>query len=396
MQVPADKLDDRIEFLAGTISTSIDDSSSSISMRFMEQDLKEGLDLFMQVLLQPAFAQNRIDLAKMNMRKSLDSRNDSASSITNYQLGYLLNGENHYSTAAMTTSSLDSLTRDDCRSFHQGLMHPGNMAIAVSGRFEKKTMLDILNATVGRLKPMGEARISRKVPAPEHTRQPGIYVVDKNVPQSTVRIVIPGLRRTDSDWHAAVVMNQILGGGGFSSRLMKHLRSDEGLTYGVETRVSPGTYWTGDFICGLQTKNRSVPYALRLILDEIDLIRRSPVADDELKVIKDAIVQAYPSEWGNKQAVANRLAEEWMEGWPVDWWVNYREKIQSVTAEEVLRVAKKYLDPTRVVILVVGKAAEVEAGDEKDHPGLLKDVANLPLRRLSLRDPETNRIVDSK
>ncbi len=389
LKTPAEQLDERLEFLAGSISSGLGDTSGSLDLQVMEKDLKEGLDLFMQVLLEPAFAEDRLVLAKQNALRSLQARNDQVPAIAGYQMGYLLNGEGHFTTAHMTAASLAAITREDLRAFQKRVLHPANLVVAVSGRFEKEAMLALLNRTLGALQPAREAQASPKVPVPDGVRTPGIYVVDKDVPQSMVQLAIPGLRRTDPDWHAVVVMNQILGGSGFTSRLMKKLRSDEGLTYGVGTGFSPGTYWKGDFTCSLQTKNRSVAYALDLILKDIDRIKREPVSDEELKVIQDGIVLAFPSDWSNRQAVATRFASEQLAGWPVDWWADYREKIQAVTKAEVQRVAQTYLDANRAVILVVGKAGEAEAGDEKDHPGLLKDVTKLPLKRLPLRDPLT-------
>jgi zinc protease len=203
-----------------------------------------------------------------------------------------------------------------------------------------------------------------------------------------IRWAFPGIRRTDPDWHAAFVTNQILGGRGFTSRLMKKIRSDEGLTYGVYSNLEPGTYWRGDVTGSLQTKNRSIAYALRLALDEIRKLEEQPVPDDELRVNKEGIIEAFPSQWATKQAVANRFADEAREGWPEDWWATYREKIQAVTAADVQRMAKKIFETERMVILAVGKASEMEAGDT-DHPGALKDVAPLPLKGVPLRDPAT-------
>jgi len=137
---------------------------------------------------------------------------------------------------------------------------------------------------------------------------------------------LPGIRRTDPDWHAAFVTNQILGGRGFTSRLMKKIRSDEGLTYGVYSTLEPGTYWRGDVTGGLQTKNRSVAYALRLALEEIRKLKEQPVSDDELRVNKDGIIEAFPSQWATRQAVASRFADEALEGWPEDWWASYRRR----------------------------------------------------------------------
>jgi zinc protease len=169
---------------------------------------------------------------------------------------------------------------------------------------------------------------------------------------------------------------------------MKKIRSDEGLTYGVYSTLEPGTYWRGDVTGGLQTKNRSVAYALRLALEEIRKLKEQPVSDDELRVNKHGIIEAFPSQWATRQAVANRFADEALEGWPEDWWASYREKIQAVTVADVQRMARKLFDTDKIVVLAVGKASEMELGDT-DHPGALKDVAPLPLKRLPLRDPAT-------
>jgi len=301
----------------------------------------------------------------------------------------LLNGEDHFSSAQMTGASLKAITREDLAAFHARLLHPENLVVSVSGKFKKEAMLDLLNRTLGALKPGAAAKATPKVPAPSFQRRPGIYVVDKDVPQSLVRFALPGLRRTDPDWHAAQVMNQILGGSGFTSRLMKKIRSDEGLTYGIGTGFSDGAHWKGNWSGSVQTKNLSVAYVLRLALAELERLKTQPVPPEELAVIKDSIVQAFPSQWGKKANVVNLFAQEQLTGWPENWWAGYREKIQAVTAEDVQRAARKYLDPAQLVILVVGKAGEAEAGDGKDHPGALKDVAPLPLTRLPLRDPLT-------
>lgn len=387
-KMPAEKLDERLEFLAAELNTSLGDTSGRLSLETLEKDVAEGLDLLMQVLTEPAFAQERIDLAKKNARQALDRRNDSVTSIAQVQMPFLLNGEQHFTARDMTAASLESITREDMQAFHARLVHPSNLVVAVSGKVDKKAILGLLNRTLGALKPGKAAVASPKPATPDFTRKPGIYVVDKDVPQSMVQFAIPGLRRSDSDWHAVQVMNQILGGSGFTSRLMKKIRSDEGLTYGIGTRFSEGAYWRGDLSCGFQTKNASVAYAMRLALDIIEGMKAAPVPAEELKVIKDGIIEAFPSQFSNRQAIANLFANEQLTGWPEDFYANYREKILGITPADVQRVAKKYLNPEQMVLLVVGKANEAEAGD-KAHPGTLAEVVKLPLTRLPLRDPLT-------
>ncbi len=389
VKTSAAALDERLEFLAGDIGSNLGETSGTVTMEFMEKDLKEGLDLFMQVLTRPAFAQDRLDQAKENLLQGLMARNDKTDGIAKGELPRLLNGEDHFSSAQMTGDSLKAITREDLAAFHARLLHPANLVVSVSGKFKKEAMLDLLNHTLGALKPGAAAQASPKVPAPSFRRRPGIYVVDKDVPQSLLAFTLPGLRRSDADWHAALVMNQILGGGGFTSRLLKRIRSDEGLTYGVETRFEDCPYWRGNWGGSLQTSNPSVAYALRLVLEEMDRLKTTLVPAEELATIKDGMILAYPAQWGQKRRSAEAFAGEETLGWPRDGWLDYRERIQAVTAEDVQRVARGCLDPRKLVVLVVGKAAEVEAGDPAGHPGLLKDAVPLPLVRLPLRDPLT-------
>ena len=379
----AEALDEQADFLAARIGAG--------SLRCLTKDLNEVMRFSIEVLLEPTFAQEQLDLAKRNLKQNLERRNDQAGSIQGYTMGYLLNGENHFSSQHVTSDSLEAITREDLLAFHRKVLHPANMILTVSGRFERKAMLAKLERTYGALKPGAEAQVSPKAPASNHEREPGIYVVDKDVPQAVVGLVMPGLRRTDPHWFPAMVMNEILGGSGFTARLMKKVRSDEGLTYGVGSQFGPGRpygTWRGDWSCGLQTKNRSVAYALRLILGEIERMRREPVNQEELDVIKGSLIQGFPSQFSSRGAIVNVFAQEENAGWPEDFYATYREKIQAVTPADIQNVAQKYLDASRAIILVTGKAAEIHAGDPA-HPGVFKTLLPLPFRQLPLRDPLT-------
>lgn len=381
-------VEDRLEALAATLSSSCGPTSGSLYLQVQEKDLAEGLDLLVQALTQPAFAQDRLDLAKKSARQALERRNDAVTSITQIQFPVLLFGETFFATERTTAASLDAITRDDLLAFHAGLLHPANLAVSVSGKFERKAMVDLLNRTVGAVAAGKAARPSPKVPQPDFARKPGLYVCDKDAPQAMLQWAFPGMRRSDPDWYPAMVMNHVLGGGGFTARLMKKIRSDEGLTYGVRTMLGEGPYWRGDLVGNLQTKNRSVAYALRLALAEMQRLKDEPLTEAELTSIKDGLVESFPAQWGSRQAIASRFAEEQLAGWPEDWWVDYREKVKAVTAADVQRMAKRLLDTEKMVVLAVGRASEVEAGDP-DHPGALPDAAKLPLSKLPLRDPLT-------
>ena len=182
-------------------------------------------------------------------------------------------------------------------------------------------------------------------------------------------------------------MNHVLGGS-FTSRLNKRIRSDEGLTYGVRTHLGEGPHFRGDLNGTLQTKNRSVAQSLRIAIEEMRRLRDQPLTAAELKAVQDGLVESFPSHWSSRQAVAMRFAEEHLNGWPEEWWSDYREKVRAVASADVQRTARKILDLDRMVVLAVGTATEIEAGDV-DHPGSYQETAKLPFARLPLRDPLT-------
>lgn len=385
----ADQLSEKLETLAARVSSTMDATQGFLQMNLMEKDAEEGLALFRDLLTQPAFQQDRVDLVKKQMRQGIERRNDDTTSIERYQLGYLTRGENYYTNRQETAASLEAITREDLLALHARLLHPKNLILSVSGRFDRKAMLKFLNGTLGAIKPSAQAKLSEKIPVPDHQIKPGIYVCEKDVNQGRVSIALPGLRRSDPDWHAVAVMNFILGGD-FTSRLVMKIRTEEGLAYSVQSMFTPGPFFRGDFRAAFQTKVRTVAYGTRLALAELEKIRTTPVTDEELAMAKGALVDRFPSTFNNTAAVASLFAQEEYSAGAPDYFATYRDKIQAITKADIQRVAQKYLTPEKAAILVVGgKAADLEEGDTKDHPGKLSDVAKLPVVHLPLRDPLT-------
>jgi len=391
---PVEQLDERLAYLAAGIHGRCGATSGSLSLEVLAKDLEEGLAAFMDVLTRPAFAQSSLDLARQDLSQDMAKRNDSPNSISGYQFGFLLRGETHFTSVQTTQASLARITREDLRAFHARLLHPANLVVTATGPIDSGTFKAILDRTLGALKPGREAQVSPPAPPPAFQRTPGLYLCGKAGPQSVVALAVPGLRRSDPDWPAAMLMEEILGGGGVSSRLMKRLRNDEGLTYGISTRLEPGTFWKGDLLCRFQTKNRSVPYALRLILEEVERLKREPVGEQEFKVAKDGLVQAFPSRFSDAESVAGLFAGQTLNGQPEDYFLDYRERLRAVTRDQVQEAARRHLDMTRMVLLVVGDLPAVREGDAKDHPGRLGEGLALPVTVLPLRDPSTMRPLD--
>jgi zinc protease len=220
---------------------------------------------------------------------------------------------------------------------------------------------------------------------------PGVYLVDKDVNQGRVAMMLPGILRDLPDYFPVMVMNDILGGGGFTSRIMNRVRSDEGLAYDAHTSFPGGVYFPLTFTAGFQSKSRTVAFAASIVLQEMERMAAQPVTDDELNVSKSGFIDRFPRMFGLKSQVANTFAQDEFTGRYArepDFWKKYRSRIQAVTKEDVLRVAKKYLRPQELVILVVGQKDQILLG-YPDHPVKLAGLTGGRLTDVPLRDPLT-------
>jgi zinc protease len=187
--------------------------------------------------------------------------------------------------------------------FHRKYVHPANMIAAVSGSFSKAVMIQKLEAAFASWP--GTAATVPPVPSEIQTAAPGIYRIQKDVNQGRVSIGLPSVRRDDPDAYALEVMNEILGGSGFTSRITKTVRSDEGLAYSAGSGLRFGIYYPGAFRAEFQSKSRSVSYAASLVLQEIKGMREKPVTAEELDTIKRNLIETFPSTFNSKaQTVA--------------------------------------------------------------------------------------------
>jgi zinc protease len=227
--------------------------------------------------------------------------------------------------------------------------------------------------------------------APDKPAQAGFYMVEKDVNQGRVSIGLPSLDRYDPDWAAARVMNDILGGGGFTSRLVNRIRSDEGLAYSVNSRIEGGTYYAEPWRLVFQSKVRSVAFATEIAMGEIQKMRDSLVTPTELEASRNKFVESLPVQFETASAIASNLAVEELTGrYDKDpaYFADYAKRLNAVSAADVQRVAKRLLDPTKMTVLMVGQTGEMMKGDDK-HPASITKLAGGDPKRLPLRDPLT-------
>jgi zinc protease len=227
------------------------------------------------------------------------------------------------------------------------------------------------------------------VPSVISPAPPALYRIEKDVNQGRVSMGLPTVRRDSPDVYALEVMNEILGGGGFASRITKTVRSNEGLAYSAGSALSFGVYYPGRFRASFQSKSRTVAYATELVMREIRRIREAPVTAEELDTVKKSLVETFPSNFATPaQAMALFASDEYTRRDP-SYWTTYRDRIRAVTAADVERVARGYLLPEKLIVLVVGDQKEIDLGDPKQPVTLASLAPGGRVVPLPLRDPMT-------
>ena len=382
--------DEEAAFLASNIGSNVGPTSASASVDCLKSNLEPTLKLFFDMLKNPGFDEERLNVAKARRLQAMERRNDRTAGVERREFARLLRGDSHFSTRQATKATVESVTRERMMQFHQRYYAPVSMIFAVSGDVETKEILTRLGEEMTSGWPASKPDVS-KVPAPEHKPTAGVYMVDKpEVNQSRIAIGHIGIQRDNPDHIAVAIMNQILGGGGFTSRIMSRVRSDEGLAYSAGTSFRAGTYYPGTFRAGFQSMNPRCAQATAIVLEELDRIRQEKVSEEELTIAKNYSIEVFPRFFATAAAVAGTFAADEYTDREKGYWEKYRGRIAAVTRDDVLRVAQKYIHPDKLVILGVGKVEEVLAGNPDKPEFQFKKLANGgEIQRIPLPDPLT-------
>lgn len=385
----AEQFDEAADFLAASISSNIGGTQGGANLNCLTKDVDQGLGLYFEMLKSPAFQPDRLALAKSQILQQMERRNDSTEAIEDREWDRLMRGSNHFSTRPSTKASVESITRDDMIAFHKRYYQPNTLIFAVSGDFKTADMIAKLEAKL-RDWPASKEAVP-EVPKPDFKPVAGVYVINKpDVNQGRVIIGHQGTTRDNPDIYALSIMNDILGGGGFTSRIMSRVRSDEGLAYSAGSGFSFGVYYPGDFQASFQSKSSTAAQAIDLVLEEINRIRTTPVSAEELQRAKNYAAEIFPRFFATAGQIAGTFAQDEYTKRPADYWDKYRDRVRAVTAADVQRVAQKYLQPEQLVVLVVGNVDDISKGNpDRPQHSLVKIAKGGELRRIPLPDPLT-------
>jgi predicted Zn-dependent peptidase/outer membrane lipoprotein-sorting protein len=350
-----DEIDRLLETLGATVETDIGEGSGYIYVSVLKEDIDKGIDILADILIHPAFRQEKIDLAKIEARSGISRRNDNVLGIANREFNSLIYGKTHPYARYEEYATIDAITRDDMVSLYKKYFHPNNMIFAAWGDFDVKEFQKKIENAFNKWK-ASKIEFPPKPQVDYKYKYTINFIQKSDLNQSNILMGHIGGLLNDPDYPALTIMNQILS----YERMFKVIRSQEGLTY------SPWGYFGADydhpdvFNCGTQTKSKSTIYAIRLMLKEIKRITEEEVTDEELTRAKESYLNSFVFSFDSKAKIVNRMLTYAYYDYPLDFIDKIKEGVEKVTKADILRVAKKHLHPDELQILVVGKKEDFD------------------------------------
>jgi len=357
----ANQISREIDFIGGSLSVSGGDDYASAGLRVLKKDLRTGLDLLADVLLHPAFDQKEIDRKVKETLAAIRQSKDEPEVIAGEAFTKAVFGSHPYGkTNDDVEAYLPKLVRQDVVDFYSRRYGPNDAIIAVVGDVAEKEIVPLLNEYFKGWEPAEKA-------APSHSAPPAIGAVvvkklDKKITQANIAMGHLGISRENPDYYAVMIMNYILGGGGFSSRLMDNIRDNRGLAYDVHSSFSAQKE-PGSFRVWVQTKSESANQAIEEIFKELNRIRTEPVTEKELADAKAYLTGSFPLRMDTSAKIAGMMTSMEIYNLGLDYPQMYPRLINAVTREDLLRVAKKYLDPEKIVVVVLGDQDAIKLKD---------------------------------
>lgn len=314
------------------------------------------LELMADVALHATFPENELALVKQNTKQALIAQRAQPSFLANERLSRVLFGEHPYSVISATPQSVDAITRDRIREFHRARFIPNNAVLVIVGDVQRAQLLKQVEQLFGSWQ-KGEAA-STSFPAPPARTERTIYLVDRpGSQQSNIVIADLGIARTSPDYFPLLMMNTVLGGTP-SARLFMNLREKRGYTYGAYSNLD-ARRMAGSLRASAEVRTPVTGASLKEFFSELERIRNEAVSDEELKNAKSYLAGVFPIRLETQDGLIDQLVQIKMYGLPADYLQTYRERVMAVTKEDVQRVARQYIAPDRVAIVIVGDGSAI-------------------------------------
>jgi zinc protease len=348
-------INEELDFMGASLSASSGRDYSTLHLRVLRKDLDRGFDLFLEALTQPIFPANELQRQVAEISAAIQSEEDQPGEVAEKAFQKNLFPASPYGHPVEgTRESLARINRNSVLQFYRDHYHPGQAILAVTGDLaleELKTKL------LPRLDKWAPGNIRKNPVKTGFAEGPKRIPINRQISQANIILGHGGVSRDNPDYYALSVMNYILGGGGLSSRLMQEIRNKKGLAYSVASFFAPAKY-SGSFQIVLQTKNASAREAISLATEQMERIRKEPVSAKELEGAQKYLIGSFPMRLDTQGKLVNFLAQVEYFDLGLDYPQKYSGLIRSVSREEVLRVAQKYLHPEEVFLVVVANLKE--------------------------------------
>ena len=347
------QLAEEIERLGANISASASEDNTIVAASALKLYSPDVLRLMADMVLNPTFPDDELALYKKNTLEGLKLQRSQPAFLADEQISKALYGSHPYGIVSPSPADVEKLTQEKLKAFHDKILVPNNATLIVVGDVNRDNLLKEIKDNFGSWK-KGTIE-SMKFPAVPKSTATTLTVVDRpGSIQSNIVLGIIGIERNNPDYFPVLVMNQVLGAGP-SSRLFLNLREDKGYTYGAYSNFDTKRL-LGNFQATAEVRSPVTGDSLKEFFYELNRIRSEKVAEKELKDAKSFLTGVFPLRAETQEGLTNLLVSQQLYDLPADYLQSYRNKINAVTLDDVERVAKKYIAPDKVAIVVVGDA----------------------------------------
>jgi len=350
-------MDDELEFMAAGVESGIGSDMGTVSLTSLTKNFSRTLKIFTDVLLRPDFSEKRVDIARKHLVEGIRRQNDDPKEIGGREIGRAIYAGHPLGDIA-TLETARAITRQEMVAFHRRFFRVDNMILAVSGDFDRDSMLRDLNAAFGKTHALPKT-VLPDIPQPAPLFAAEVIYGNKEVNQTVIRMGHLGVTKESPDLYALRIMDYILGGS-FTSRLMMEIRTNQGLAYNVGSHFEIGRRYTGSFVAETETKAESTAHAITMMQDIITGITKEPVTDQELNAAKEYIVNSFMFGFTSPASIVVQQARLEYYGYAPDYLDAYRANISKVTKADVLAAARRHLKPGAFKLVVVGDAAKFD------------------------------------